>query len=118
MKDFNMSDAGDLVLTEGRLTFVDGDELIRQNLLKRLRTFSGEWFLDVNIGLPYIQAIFVKGVDPDDIEDFFLEEILAVEGVKEMVQFNLELDASIRQLTVEFEVTTVNGGTIEIEETI
>ena len=117
MKDLNMSDDGDLVLTAGRLSWVEDDELIRQNLLKRLRTYSGEWFLNINIGVPYFQAIFVKGVDPEITEDFLIEEILSVIGVKEMVQFSMEFSAGSRELTVNFEVITVNGNSLTLTET-
>lgn len=118
MKDLNMSDDGDLQFTGGRLTFVDGDELIRQNLLKRIRTYAGEWFLNINRGMPYLQAIFVKGVEEDLIRSFFVNEILSVAGVKELSSLDVIIDAASRGLTVEFEVRTINGETLSLSEEV
>lgn len=115
-KDLNMSDDGDLVFTAGTLTFVDEDELIRQNLIKLIRTYTGEWFLDESIGLPWYQVILVKGVEVGTIEDIFVAAILSVAGVKEIVKLDIDFNSAARNLTVTFEVITVNGNPLTISE--
>src|SRR6478752_2230488 len=76
---------GDLVLTSD----VDprGAHPVLQDILTRLRTFQGEWFLDTTIGVPYYQTILVKAPDMTAIATALKDQILSTPGVLTLNQF-------------------------------
>ena len=116
-----MDDNDDLAIENNKfvLTSNNSDEEIRQRLLQRLRFFYGEWFLETTKGIPYFQAVFVKGTPPDIIEGIFKETIIATEGVVSLTRFEpLDFNTATRELTVDFDVQTINSDTLTINEAI
>lgn len=108
---------GDIDITNNEMTLTAhlSDEEIVQSLKQNLKTFLGEWFLDLTIGLPYIQVIFVKGTPVEVIETAFKNAIIKTIGVSTLNSFDdLDLDTTTRELKVNFDVTTINGNTITI----
>jgi len=92
------------------------DEEIVQSLKQNLKTFLGEWFLDLSIGLPYIQIIFKKGTPPEVIDAALKNVIIKTEGVNTLNRFDdLDLNTATRGLNVNFDVTTINGNNIPIQ---
>lgn len=111
-----MTDDGDIDFTDNTFSLVNGQDEIRQRALQNLRTFLGEWFLDLSIGVPYIQLIFQKGTPPNLIDALFKSEILLVKGVTGLKKFDpLDLDPATRSLTVNFEATTTEGDVAILE---
>lgn len=51
--DLVLDETGDLILTEGI-------EAIADDLIARLRTFQGEWFLDLDLGFPWWDVLGQK----------------------------------------------------------
>ena len=98
---------GDLVLTSGQLTLVDGNQEVQQLLIQQLRTFMGGYFLDPTLGVPYVQQVFQKGISQDVMEGIFRQAILDVPGVLSITAFQLTLTA--RNLTLLFTALTTNG---------
>ena len=96
-------DGNDLVLTVGTV------ENVGQNILQRLRTYLGEWFLDNAIGLPYYQQILVKNPDQGNIDAIFLNAILGTRGVQQVNRYEFRVDFNTRQLFVTFSAQTVQG---------
>lgn len=121
MTQFKMDDNDDLAIENNGfvLTVHDSDEEIRQRLLQALRFFLEEWFLDNSLGIPYFQAIFVKGTPPDVIEAAFKDAILSTEGVVSLERFApLDFNVSTRKLSVDFDVKTINGNNLTINEEV
>lgn len=79
--DAENPDAGDLRLTNGQLTLVDGNDAVRQHLINRLRIFLGEWFLDRRIGIPFFRDILVKNPDRPAIRSIFRRTIRETPGI-------------------------------------
>lgn len=52
---------GDLALTAGRLTLVEGAEAVAQRLEGRLSLWLGSWFADTSLGVPFLDFLGVKG---------------------------------------------------------
>lgn len=100
---------GDLQLSKGQLVLIDGQEEIKQHVEQRLRTFQGEWFLDITIGLPYYDEILKKNVNPSTIDALFIDEILASPGIIRLLSFNSDLDNSSRKLKIDCEAQTIDG---------
>ena len=99
-----------LVLTEN-----DSDVEIEQRLRENLQTYLGEWFLDITIGVPYLQVVFVKSIAPIIIESAFKDVITATPGVAALTQFDpIDFNPQTREITVNFAVQTINNTNLPI----
>ena len=109
---------GDILFENNKFSLTEhlSDEEIVQSLKQNLKTFLGEWFLDLSIGLPYIQIIFVKGTPPEVIDAALKNAIIKTEGIETLNNFqDLDLNSGTRALSAKFDVTTINGNSIPIE---
>jgi len=109
MTDVAQEVDGDLKVVDNDIPFVNGNEEVQQLLRQRLRTFLGEWFLDLTIGLPYFQEILKKNPNTVAIDAAFKNEILNTPGFLELSTFELDINAAARQLTVTFTGITTDG---------
>lgn len=109
MADIKMTDDGDLQIDGGSLSLVTGLDGIKQDLIQKLRSFMGEWFLDLSDGVPYYQNILIKNPNPQVVESLLQDRILATPGVLEILSFNLEYDPALRKLTGAFDVRSEDG---------
>lgn len=114
MSDLLQDDKGDLAFTDNELTLVIGADEVTQRVTQRLRTFRGEWFLDLDIGVPYYQEILIKNPSDTIVEGRLKAEITETPGVLEIELFELEIDAAERVATVETRILSVDGP-IELE---
>lgn len=108
----------DLVTDATDLQLVDDAEAIRQHLIQRLKTFMGEWFLDLRIGIAYRQQVMVKNPDPIVLDSLFKAEIIATPGIVELTEFGLAMDARLRQLQLTFKAVADTGAVISFNEVI
>jgi len=110
----------DIALRDGEIYVKDQDiqlttdraEDITQQILMRLRSFRGDWFLNTNFGIEYFQEIFRKPIRFRRIEDIYKREIGAVDGVKEITDFTVDVDKDTRKITVRYSVSIDTGETI------
>ena len=97
------------------LTQNNSDIEIEQRLRQNLQTFLGEWFLDILIGIPYLQLVYVKGVAAILIESAFKDAITNTQGVEALTSFDpIDLNLSTREITVSFSVRTINNAVLEV----
>jgi len=106
----------DLLLTDEDITIKDNDlqlttndSSVVQELKLRLDTRLGEWFLNVNVGMPYFEDYFTKGANETYIKSLFNDEILKAENVKSIKYLDLEHNKETRNLLVNFGVITDFG---------
>lgn len=121
MTQLKMNDNDDVAIENNRFVWTvnNSDEEIRQRLIQNLKFFLGEWFLDINQGVPYFQAIFVKGTPPEIVEAAFKDVIIGTDGVTDLKRFEpLDLNSATRELKVDFDVTTINGNNLTINEVL
>ena len=83
-----LGDNGDIVLVNGRLAFVKGASLIRQRWGIKSSIFKGEWYLNKNLGLPYHDEIFRKGITEKRIRELFRQLSYETEGVIRVIDIN------------------------------
>ena len=83
--------------------------MVKQSLGVALALFKGEWFLDVNAGVPYYQEILKKGVDTSFVDEILRKQILATAGVNRLLVYSSSFDKEARVITVAFTVDTVYG---------
>lgn len=91
---------------------VRGPDAVLQKIRQRFKFFRGEWFLDQNLGVPYLQSIFVKGPNRVLIDAIFNEVLSGTPGVASVASFSSSLDLPSRTLTVNFQLTLVDGTTV------
>lgn len=86
------SDSHDILLENGdfRLTQTTCESL-RQRLIIKLLTFLGEWYLDLNTGVPYYQSILGKPRSRESIDIIFKNAILNTPDVLEITEFKSEV---------------------------
>ncbi len=105
------TDATDLLL-------VDQADGIRQHLAQRLKTFMGEWFLDLRVGVPYLQQVMVKNPDPVILDSVFKAEIINTPGIVELLEFDLAINAGTRELKLFFKAVADTGAVITYNEVL
>ena len=93
-------------------------DVVAQRLKITLQTFLGEWFLDLDIGLPYFQQILNKVRNKSTVDAIFQQAILADPGVVEMIQYSSTLTASSRGFDLSFSVRVADGSIVPIDFTL
>ena len=106
--DLLLDDNG-VVLRGGDWAFAIDREGIQQRISQVLKTIAGEWFLDLDYGLPYFEQVLVKNPNLPSVQDIFRRAILSVKGVSSVERLNLSLDTTSRTLTVSWVVLTDLG---------
>lgn len=87
-------------------------QTVAQRLKIRLLTFRGEWFLNTEYGPPYWQRILGQKPTKSALDQIFQEEILAENGVKEIVEFNSTFQT--RAYSASFRVRVSTGEVTEL----
>lgn len=109
-QDVLMDDDGDIVLDEQGLHFVSGIPAVVQAARIRMGMFAAEWFLNLDIGIPYYDEIMFENYDEGTARAEFAAAILDVPAVTEILFLQLVLDSS-RTLTVTWQARCVFGDT-------
>ncbi len=107
----------DIILDNSDCLMIDNAERVAQQILITLRFWYGEWFLNVNEGVPYLEYILIKKPNMAHIRQILTEQIQSVEGVKSVTDMTLEFDQRARTLLVEYSATT-DYGLIERKEVL
>jgi hypothetical protein len=105
---------GDIPVVGGDVLLVRGGAFIAQNVLQRLRTLAGEYFLDTTIGIPYVQTIFQKGVNPQVVRTLFRTAIAQTPGIASVGDIAFRYDNGQRLLSLSFSARTNDGQTFSI----
>ena len=107
----------DIILDNSDCLMIDNAERVAQQILITLRFWYGEWFLNVNEGVPYLEYILIKKPNMAHIRQILTEQIQSVEGVQSVTDMTLEFDQRARTLLVEYSATT-DYGLIERKEVL
>lgn len=99
---------GDAVFVNGTTAVVsEAGANVAQRLYIMLRTFMGEWYLNTEHGIPYLQSILGQKNTKQAIDLIFQQKILAEEGVQEILEFNSTLTVD-RVYSMSFKVKANN----------
>lgn len=111
-------DAGtnDLFLkSNGELATVTGSEAVGQHVRQRLMTFHGEWFLDTEVGVKWLDEIMARQYDPAIAESVVKAEIMDTHGVTEITGFSVSFTRGVRRLNIKnIEVLTIYGEAVRV----
>ncbi|ATN93404.1 hypothetical protein [Pseudoalteromonas phage J2-1_QLiu-2017] len=110
-------DSHDLVIEEGVLRDTASyNEYITQKLKIRLQNDRGEWFRDVNNGIPYSNEILGYTNTKELADTFIIDTILSTEGVSSISDYSSVVKN--KDLTVRFRAVLENGAQLSFEERI
>lgn len=98
-------DDGDLVLTTTRT------EIAAQTLGITLKTYRGEWFLNTNFGVPYLQEIIGVARKKDIVDRIFLAEIARNIYIDTINSYKSSYDRDQRYYNMDV-VVTVGADTV------
>ena len=107
MSDIALDTFGEVDFSPTGPHIITNADAVAQHLRIRLRFFSGEWFLDTRIGIPYYSQIFVKNPNLAAINTVYRRAIVSTPGVEKLERLDLNLDASTRKLSVSFSAKLV-----------
>jgi len=115
----------DLTFGKGSANYASGSESTEQRLLCFLRLILGEWFLDTDRGIPWIQAedSDVKPIlganGPRDLgyaEALVKAGILGIEGVASLTSFQMAFDTATRALSINAVILDDDGEPIVLQQ--
>lgn len=116
MSGFKLDANGDIeVDSNGKMLLLSTyQELVKQRLQIKLRTFKGEWWLDTSFGIPYRdtgdgRAIIGKGYSKTDIDALYIAAIKSDEDVLSIKTFSSTYNPVTRLYDLNFEVKVRNG---------
>lgn len=86
----------------------DSPECVAQAVVTRLRLLAGEWFVDLQEGIPLPTHVLGKHT-PQTYDPIIRARILKTEGVAALVRYESLFDTETRRLTVNATLRTVYG---------
>lgn len=109
--DLELGTNGELVLSEttGDLVLVTGMKGIGQACQLAILSFEGEWFADLESGVPWYQDILGQKREEAKVRTAMREALLSVDGVTKIERLELSWEGTSRTLSVDWEVTAVSG---------
>lgn len=119
-RDLLLDADGDLVMGAD-LEFASGLSAVAQAVKIVVQTFRGEWFLDLDFGVPYFErdgvpaseALLGQRFNETKARAAFRDAILSVDGVDSLEELNVTFNVSTRRLDVTWRTLTVFGETSE-----
>lgn len=106
MKVRRLDSNHDWTFGSGFANYLTGSDATRQCIQTILLSFRFNWFLDEDHGINWF-GYFVKNPDVPVMEDDIKRHILAVEGVAELRDLNLQLNTITRQMIITVRYTDI-----------
>lgn len=116
MIDLELDDDGNVVLSDGDLSFVTDDAEIAQSVRLRLRTWLGEWFLDKDYGVNWLGRIFKRPFSQTIARKELERVIVGTVGVKRVARVNQDITNGI--YTYAAEVVTADNQILFIGDSV
>lgn len=109
MSDLKLDLTGDIDITGNAVKLTVDKEAIAQHLQCRYRTFLGEWFLDVDEGVPYYQEFFTKQANINALQSIMKTVAFETVGVTDITEFDFDFDNFKREIQFNLSVDSVDG---------
>lgn len=106
---------GDIALENFTLHFLSGVESTVQRLKNKFALWKGDWFLNIDAGIPWIQEILGQRPQEQVVATIFRNVIANDPDIEELLSLNFEFDRSTRNLTIRFQAQRISGETINEE---
>lgn len=104
--DLKLDDNNDITIVNGDFALTkNSTEMCKQTLGITLKTWKGEWFLDTNFGVPYLQEIIGVARKKSVIDKIFLSYIADNEYVDSINSYSSTEDRDGRYYSATFTVS-------------
>lgn len=101
----------DFRIVDGQMVLVRGEDAIVQQIITSLKAELGEWFLNVNFGIPYFSAtgskndnldngILGSNYDKSIVQSYITRAVLDVPGVISVVDLEVQKLNTANSLTI------------------
>ena len=108
MKGFALDEHGDVLIENGHISIVVGDELLRQKVWTVLRTNLKEWFFDWEQGIDF-GNLLGKGVGEELARYEITRGLHQVDSTFSITEFSYTVDRAARKATVTFKARNKDG---------
>lgn len=89
MKVSGLDRNNDWLFGRGLAVYIQDSDAIRQNVATRIRSFAGDWFLDVTANIPWIELLGRRGSREQVLRE--VERVtLSTEGVVRILHIEME----------------------------
>jgi len=117
MSDLKLDSSGDLLINNNLLELTDTiEEDTSQRLSIKLKTFRGEWYLDLSEGIPYFQRIFKNGTPKQVVDSIFRSAINSDEQIQRITSFSSEITNSVYRMS--FQALSNSGELVNLTQEI
>ena len=103
------------IVTSGQ-QFITGKAAVGVAVARRLRTYMKEYFLNVEVGVPYSEVIFAPSSLADK-EAAIKLEIINTEGVEQILAFTFDINEA-REIQCIAVLRTDEGDTVTVNESL
>lgn len=107
----------DIVCENGKVKIVTGTDEVLQRVRTRLLKIRGEWFLNVNSGVPYYNGQLLGGKNTNYARLIIGAEINGTEGVSEVKVLNIVINPSTKKTSIYAEIA-IDGRIYQLTEEI
>lgn len=98
----------DWTFGQGFTNYAIESEAIAQNVQTRLCSFTNDWFLDLEHGLPWLEQMG-RNVDLGDWEIRIKKHVLQTDGVSKITSYESNLDPNTRKLVIDITYQDIYG---------
>ena len=99
----------DITFRNNKLETVRGRDEMVQKINCCLGSSMADWFLDTNLGVPYFQQLYRKGITREEVLAIFLNYISNIQGVIAITYIDVVFDVEKRTAKLDFRVRTKDG---------
>ena len=100
--DIAVNELGYISFENGDMKVVEDYNQVIQHIKQRLQTFKGEWFLNSDEGVPYMDYVFIDNPDLNTISTVIKRAIVTTPGVESISEFAMTFDKPSRSLYATF----------------
>lgn len=115
--DFFLNDQ-DLAIQNGDISLCGTADATAQAISIRLKTFAGEWFLNTDVGLPYLTQIFGRKNSQRFLRRLVSDALKGLPDVMEVKDLLIEEGQEPRSMVIKFQAVLTSQSTLNINENI
>ena len=114
MRVSGLTPTGDWRFGRGKANYLRKSDAIKQSVVTRLRSFTRDWYLDVDANVDWIGLLSTRGILVDTIRRRVERVVRKTEGVARINRIAVDLDRADRKVTIELDIVDVYGAQINI----
>lgn len=106
MRVSGLTTGGDWRFGKGRAIYLRRSDAIQQNVVTRLRSFVGDWFADIDAGLPWIEMLGTRNNSTRLLREVE-RVVLQTEGVRAIQRLRLVEVDEHRGATIDLAIVDI-----------